>query len=114
MFGELIAGKGQERQFNGRHKDWLRCLSENMKAFGIESEGWTTRARDEVEWHRCVEQGAKRFFADWSRVCVKSISVHVTPKIEKTRVATGTPYIKRLRGMFRNVGYPHFGTSQNT
>ena len=30
MFGELIAGKGQERQFNGRHEDWLRCLSEDM------------------------------------------------------------------------------------
>ena len=25
------------------------------------------------------------------------------------RVATGTPYIKRLRVTFRNVGYPHFG-----
>ena len=65
MFGELIAGVGQERQFNGRHKDWPRCLFEDMKAFGIESEGWTTRARDEVEWHSCAEQGAKRVFADW-------------------------------------------------
>ena len=61
MFGGLIAGKGQERQFNGRYKDYLRCLSEDMKAFGIESEGWTTKARDEVEWHSCVEQGAQRF-----------------------------------------------------
>ena len=64
MFGELIAGNGQERQFNGRHKDWLRCLFEGMKAFGIKSEGWTRRAMDEVEWHSCVEQGAQRFFAD--------------------------------------------------
>ena len=63
MFGELIAGKGQERQFNGgRHKDWLPCLSEDMKAFGIESEGWTSRARDEVEWHSCVEQGGGKIF----------------------------------------------------
>ena len=31
-----------------------------------------------------------------------------------TRVATGTPYIKRLRVTLRNVGYPHFGTSQVT
>ena len=28
----------------------------------------------------------------------------------ETQVATGTPYIKRLRPTFRNVGYPHFGT----
>ena len=46
-------------------KDWLCCLPEDMKAFGIESEGWTTRARDEVGWHSCVEQGAQRLFADW-------------------------------------------------
>ena len=52
-------------QYINRQKDWLRCLSEDMKAFGIESEGGTTRARDEVEWHSCVEQGAYRFFADW-------------------------------------------------
>ena len=55
VFNELIAGKGQERTFNGRHKDWIRCLADDMNAFGIEWQGWRTRARDEVEWYICVE-----------------------------------------------------------
>ncbi|CAM9944771.1 unnamed protein product, partial [Sphacelaria rigidula] len=65
MFGEIIAVKGQEREFNGRHKDWIRCLAEDMKASGIEWQGWTTRALNAVEWHSCVGQGAERFMADW-------------------------------------------------
>ncbi|CAM9730855.1 unnamed protein product, partial [Sphacelaria rigidula] len=64
MFGEIIVVKGQKREFNGRHKDWIRCLEEDMKAFGIEWQGWTTRALNAVEWHSCVEQGAERFMAD--------------------------------------------------
>ena len=32
------------------------------------------------------------------------------PVVQPLRVATGTPYIKRLQVTFRNVGYPHFGT----
>ena len=32
MFGELIAGKGQGRQLNGRHMDWIRCLVEDIKS----------------------------------------------------------------------------------
>ncbi|CAM9684139.1 unnamed protein product, partial [Sphacelaria rigidula] len=65
MFGKIIVVKGQKREFNGRHKDWIRCLAEDMKAFGIEWQGWTTRALNAVEWHSCVEQGAERFMADW-------------------------------------------------
>ncbi|CAM9292749.1 unnamed protein product, partial [Sphacelaria rigidula] len=65
MFGEIVAVKGQEGEFDGRHEDWIRCLAGDMKAFGIEWQGWTTRALNSVEWHSCVEQGAERFMADW-------------------------------------------------
>ncbi|CAM9693230.1 unnamed protein product [Sphacelaria rigidula] len=64
MFSEVIAVRGQERELNGRHKDWIRRLAEDMKAFGIEWQGLTTRALNAVEWHFCVEQGAKTFWAD--------------------------------------------------
>ena len=33
----LITAKGQEWGFNGRRKDWIRCLAEDMKTFGV---GW--------------------------------------------------------------------------
>ncbi|CAM9780785.1 unnamed protein product, partial [Sphacelaria rigidula] len=39
MFGEIIAVKGQERESDGRQKDWIRCLAEDIKAFGIEWQG---------------------------------------------------------------------------
>ncbi|CAM9683789.1 unnamed protein product, partial [Sphacelaria rigidula] len=44
MFGEIVATKGQKQGFNGRHKDWICCLGEDMKAFGIEWQACTTRA----------------------------------------------------------------------
>ncbi|CAN0028409.1 unnamed protein product, partial [Sphacelaria rigidula] len=45
MFGEIMAVKGQEGEFDGRHKDWIRCLAEGMKTSGMEWQRWaTTRA----------------------------------------------------------------------
>ena len=29
----------QDRQFNGRHKDWIRCLAAHMISLGIEWQG---------------------------------------------------------------------------
>ncbi|CAM9622122.1 unnamed protein product, partial [Sphacelaria rigidula] len=60
IFGEIIAVKGQQGEFIGRHKDQIRCLAEGMRASGIEWQGWTTRALNAVEWHSCVEQGAEK------------------------------------------------------
>ena len=38
---------------------------DDLRAFGINTDQWTTAAQDEGEWRRTVEQGAERFMAKW-------------------------------------------------
>ena len=38
---------------------------DDLRAFGINADQWTTAAQDEGEWRRTVEQGAKYFMAKW-------------------------------------------------
>ena len=47
---------GQEKELMGRFLNDLR-------AFGINADQWTTGAQGEGEWRRTVEQGAERFMA---------------------------------------------------
>ena len=56
MFGEMV--RGQEKEWMGRFLDDLR-------AFGINADQWTTAAQDEGEWRKTVEQGAEYFMAKW-------------------------------------------------
>ena len=59
MFGELVGGAGC---VGGRKKrGW--CDLDDLKAFGINVDQWTTAAQDEGEWHKTAEQGAERFMA---------------------------------------------------
>ena len=63
MFGEMVGGAGcvggQEKEGTGRFLD-------DLKAFGIIADQWTTTAQDEGKWRRTVEQGAERFIlAKW-------------------------------------------------
>ena len=37
----------------------------DLRAFGINADQWTTAAQDEGEWHRTAEQGAEHFMAKW-------------------------------------------------
>ena len=74
MFEELVGGVG------GQEKEWMGCLLNDLKYFGInagqwttvaQDEGewrknddkWTTTAQDEGEWRKTVEQGEERFMA---------------------------------------------------
>ena len=41
------------------------CFLDGLRAFGINANQWTTAARDEGEWRRAAEQGAKYFVAKW-------------------------------------------------
>ena len=41
------------------------CFLEDLRAFGINADQWTTAAQDEGEWRRTAEQGAKLFMAKW-------------------------------------------------
>ena len=60
MFGELVGGTGC---VGGQKKEWMECFLDNLRAFGINADQWTTAAQDEEEWRRTAEQGAEHFVA---------------------------------------------------
>ena len=41
------------------------CFLDDLRAFGINADQWTTAAQDEGEWRRTAEQGAEHFMAKW-------------------------------------------------
>ena len=62
MFGELVGGAGC---VGGQGKEWMGCFLDDLRAFGINADQWTTAAQDEGEWRRTAEQGAEHFMAKW-------------------------------------------------
>ena len=44
----------------GQEKEWIGCLLDDLRAFGINADQWTTAAQDEGEWRRTAEQGAEQ------------------------------------------------------
>ena len=60
MFGEMVGGAGY---VGGQEKEWMRCFLDDLGAFGINTNQWTTAAQDEGEWRRTAEQRAKQFMA---------------------------------------------------
>ena len=62
MFGEMVGGAGC---VGGQEKEWMRCFLDNLRAFGINADQWTTAAQDEGGWCRTAEQGAEHFMAKW-------------------------------------------------
>ena len=69
MLGELMGGAccvgSQVKERMGRFLDDLR-------AFGINADQWTTAAQDGGEWRRTAEQGAEHFMAKWIALQRKS------------------------------------------
>ena len=53
-------GRGQCR---GPGKRVVGCFLDDLRAFGINADQWTTAAQDEGEWRRTAEQGAGHFMA---------------------------------------------------
>ena len=49
----------------GQEKEWMGCFLDDLRAFGINADQWTTAAQDEGEWRRTAEQGAECFMAKW-------------------------------------------------
>ena len=41
----------------------MGCFLDDLRAFGINANQWTTAAQDEGEWRKTAEQGAERFMA---------------------------------------------------
>ena len=62
MFGEMVGGAGC---VGGQEKEWMGCFLDDLRAFGINADQWTTAAQDEWEWRRTAEQGAEHFMAKW-------------------------------------------------
>ena len=43
----------------------MGCFLDDLRAFGINADQWTTAAQDEGGWRRTAEQGAEHFMAKW-------------------------------------------------
>ena len=43
----------------------MGCFLDDLRAFGINVDQWTTAAQDEGEWHKTVEEGAASFIPKW-------------------------------------------------
>ena len=59
MFGDLVEGMncgggGQEG------KEWMGCFLDDLRAFGINANQWTTAAQDKGEWHKTAQDGGIR------------------------------------------------------
>ena len=62
MFVQLVGGAGYVGE---QEKEWMWCLLDDLRAFGINADQWTAAAQDEGEWCKLGEQGAERFVAKW-------------------------------------------------
>ena len=62
MFGEMVGGVGC---VGGQEKECMGCFLDDLRAFGINADQWTTAAQDEGKWRRTAEQGAEHFMAKW-------------------------------------------------
>ena len=49
----------------GQEKEWMGYFLDDLRAFGINADQWTTAAQDKGEWRRTAEQGAEHFMAKW-------------------------------------------------
>ena len=54
MFEEMMGGAGC---VGGAGKEWMGCFLDDLRAFGINADQWTTAAQDEGEWRITAEQG---------------------------------------------------------
>ena len=49
----------------GAREKKMGCFLDDLRAFGINVDQWTTVAQDEREWRRTAVQGAGHFMAKW-------------------------------------------------
>ena len=43
----------------GQEKEWMGYFLDDLRAFGINADQWTTAAQDEGEWRRTAQNGGK-------------------------------------------------------
>ena len=51
--------------WQGQEKEWIGCFLDDLRAFGINADQWTTAAQEEGEWHRTAEQRVEHSMAKW-------------------------------------------------
>ena len=44
LFGEMVGGVGC---VEGQEKEWMGCFLDDLRAFGINADQWTTKAQSE-------------------------------------------------------------------
>ena len=49
----------------GQEKKWIGWFVDDLRAFGINTDQWTTAAQDEGECRRTAEPGPEHFMAKW-------------------------------------------------
>ena len=49
----------------GQEKKRMGCFLEDLRAFGINADQWTTAAQDEREWRRTAGLGPEHFMGKW-------------------------------------------------
>ena len=49
----------------GQEEELMGCFLDDLGAFGINVDQWTTAAQDEGELRRTAEQGAEHFMVKW-------------------------------------------------
>ena len=54
MFGEMVRGAGY---VGGQEKEKMGCFLDDLRAFGINADQWTTAAQDEGEWRERQNKG---------------------------------------------------------
>ena len=60
----IIGGGRRLREGAGKIRVvWMGCFLDDLRAFGISTDLWTTAAQDEGKCHRTAEQWAVRFMA---------------------------------------------------
>ena len=69
----------------GQEKEWIGCLLDDLRAFGIKTDQWTIAAQDEGEWYGTAKQGAELFTKNWI-AAQRVVSPNVTGRT-KERVA---------------------------
>ena len=93
MFGVLVGGAGC---WGGHEKEWMSCFLDDLRAFGINADQWTTAAQDEGGCRRTAEQGAEHFMAKLIAAAEKArarlrqhavVCPNVTGRTKKKRIA---------------------------
>ena len=47
----------------GQEKEWMGCLLDDLRGFGINVDQWTTAAQDEGEWRKTAERFMEKLIA---------------------------------------------------